>query len=172
MIFDLKHHYNINGLRIIGWYGNEQEYKLVYFLHSSANQSTPRDGHLDVSNALNGPWLRMKDFTCSLTRKTEKKTSFYIIDLIVVEEKKNDFFFPSFNTRFIRIFILNNHGSDDIRIQGVAFFGVDTRLLNLLKQFGLENSLQTLLANVSHSFVQTATKKFFLTEYQRSRNFA
>jgi hypothetical protein len=36
----------------------------------SDNQSTPKNGHLDVSNALIGPWLKVKDFTCLITRKT------------------------------------------------------------------------------------------------------
>ncbi len=35
----------------------------------SENQSTPKNGHFDVSNTLNGPWLKVKDFTCLLTRK-------------------------------------------------------------------------------------------------------
>ena len=33
-------------------------------------------------------------------------------------------------------------------LQGIGFFGVDTRLVNLLQEYGLENSLNTLLANV------------------------
>ena len=78
---------------------------------------------------------------------------------MIVEDKKNDFFFPSFETRFIRIFFLNNHGSDEIRIQNIAFFGVDTRLLNLLEQFGLGKSLKTLLANVSNSLLKHSNRK-------------
>jgi hypothetical protein len=104
------------------------------FLFFSENQSTPKNGHFDVSNALNGPWLKVKDFTCLLN-----------------QENKNDFFFPSLETRFIRVFILDNYGGEDIRIQGIAFFGVDMRLINLLKEYGLENSLKTLLANVKNS---------------------
>jgi hypothetical protein len=46
---------------------------------------------------------------------------------------------------------LDNYGGEDIRIQGIAFFGVDMRLINLLKEYGLENSLKTLLANVKNS---------------------
>lgn len=115
----------------------------------SNNQSTPKDGHLDVSNALNGPWLKMKDFTCLTSGKTKKKISDEYWHF--VEDKKNDFFFPPFNTRFIRVCFSNNYGGDDIRVQGIAFFGVDTRLINLLKDFKLENSLKTLLANVSQS---------------------
>jgi len=34
----------------------------------SDNQSTPKSGHIDVSNAFNGPWLKVKDFTCALSR--------------------------------------------------------------------------------------------------------
>ncbi|CAF5129386.1 unnamed protein product, partial [Rotaria magnacalcarata] len=52
VIFDLKHQYNISGVRIIG----------------CDNQSTPRNGHIDVSTAFNGPWLKVKDFTCPLSR--------------------------------------------------------------------------------------------------------
>jgi hypothetical protein len=52
VIFDLKHQHNISGMRIIG----------------CDNQSTPKNGHIDVSNAFNGPWLKVKDFTCSSSR--------------------------------------------------------------------------------------------------------
>ena len=45
------------------------EEKFRYCVGFSDNQSTPKEGHLDVSNALNGPWLQVKDFTCLLTRK-------------------------------------------------------------------------------------------------------
>ncbi|CAF1229518.1 unnamed protein product [Adineta steineri] len=114
VIYDFKHEHNINGIRIIG----------------CGNPSTPKNGHIDVSNALNGPWLKVKDFTC-----------------LPSEENKNDFFFPSLITRFIRVFILDNYGGDDIRIQGIAFFGVDMRLVNLLQEYGLENKLNTLLRN-------------------------
>lgn len=44
--------------------------------------------------------------------------------------------------------ILDNYGGDDIRIQGIGFHGVDMRLVELLREYGLERSLQTLLANV------------------------
>ena len=47
--------------------------KNIRFLFLSNNQSTPRNGHLDVSNAVNGPWLKMTDFTCVLSRKQQKK---------------------------------------------------------------------------------------------------
>lgn len=97
----------------------------------SENQSTPKNGHFDVSNALNGPWLKVKDFTCLFT-----------------QGNKNDFFFPVLTTRFIRVFILDNYGGEDIRIQEISFYGVDTCLVNLLKEYHLENSIDTLLANV------------------------
>lgn len=115
----------------------------------SNNQSTPRDGHIDVSNALNGPWLTMKEFTCLPTGKTSEKICKEY--LTFVEDKKNDFFFPPFSTRFLRVYFSNNYGGDDIRVQGIAFFGVDTRLIHLLKDFKLENSLKALLDNVSRS---------------------
>jgi hypothetical protein len=67
---------------------------------------------------------------------------------LIIEGNKNDFFFPLLKTRFIRVWILNNYGGNDIRIQGIAFFGVDMRLVNLLEEYGLQNSLNTLLANV------------------------
>lgn len=114
VIFDFKHQYNLTGIRIIG----------------CDNHSTPRNGHLDVSNALNGPWLQVKTFTCAFG-----------------QGNKTDVFFPSLTTRFIRVFILDNYGGDDIRIQCIGFFGVDTRLINLLQEYRLENSLNTLLAN-------------------------
>jgi len=104
---------------------------LIIYVVFSENQSTPKNGHIDVSNALNGPWLKVKDFTCLLT-----------------QGNKNDFFFPSLKTRFIRVFILDNYGAGDIQIQGISFFGVDMRLVDLLKEYNLENSLSTLLANV------------------------
>ena len=68
---------------------------------------------------------------------------------VILEGNKTDIFFPSITTRFIRVFILDNYGGDDIRIQGIGFFGVDTRLTNLLQEYRLENSLNTLLANVN-----------------------
>ncbi len=71
MIFDLKHQYNISGMRIIGWYKiivSEKNYVFFFGLVFSDNQSTPRSGHIDVSNAVNGPWLKVKDFTCPLSR--------------------------------------------------------------------------------------------------------
>jgi len=71
--------------------------------------------------------------------------------VLIVEGNKNDFLFPSLETRYIRVFILNNYGGEDIRIQGIGFFGLDMRLVTLLKEFSLENSLNTLLANVSSS---------------------
>lgn len=64
---------------------------------------------------------------------------------------KTDIFFAPLKTRFIRIIILDNYGGDDIRIQGVGFYGVDMRLVDLLREYGLERSLQTLLANVRFS---------------------
>ncbi|CAF0902320.1 unnamed protein product [Rotaria sordida] len=114
VIFDLKHQHNISGMRIIG----------------CDNQSTPRNGHIDVSNAFNGPWLKVKDFTCPLS-----------------QGNKNDIFFIPVKTRFIRVFILDNYGGNDIRIQGIGFFGVDMRLVEALRAYGLEKSLHTLLAN-------------------------
>jgi len=44
--------------------------RIMFFfgLVFSDNQSTPRSGHIDVSNAVNGPWLKVKDFTCPLSR--------------------------------------------------------------------------------------------------------
>ena len=69
---------------------------------------------------------------------------------MIVEGNKNDFFFQSLETRFIRVFILDNFGGDDIRIQGIGFFGVDMRLVNLLREYGLEKSLNALLANVRY----------------------
>lgn len=38
------------------------------YLFISDNQSTPKNGHIDVSNAFNGPWLKIKDFTCPSSR--------------------------------------------------------------------------------------------------------
>ena len=38
----------------------------------SGGYSAPRNGQLDVSNAVNGPWLKVKDFTCLLSRKIGK----------------------------------------------------------------------------------------------------
>ncbi|CAF1081799.1 unnamed protein product [Rotaria sordida] len=114
VIFDLKHQHNISGMRIIG----------------CDSQSTPRNGHIDVSNAFNGPWLKVKDFTCPLS-----------------QGNKNDIFFIPVKTRFIRVFILDNYGGNDIRIQGIGFFGVDMRLVEALRAYGLEKSLHTLLAN-------------------------
>ncbi len=115
----------------------------------SDNQSTPKNGHLDVSNALNGPWLKVKDFTCLITRK--KRISMYADDcfILILEGNKNDFLFPPLKTRYIRVFILDNYNGEDIRIQGIGFFGLDMRLVTLLKEYNLENSLQTLLSNVS-----------------------
>ena len=72
----------------------------------------------------------------------------------IVEGNKNDFLFSSVETRFIRVFILDNYGGEDIRIQGIGFFGLDTRLVTLLKEYSLENSLPTLLSNVSHSIIK------------------
>jgi hypothetical protein len=43
---------------------------------------------------------------------------------------------------------LDNYGGKDIQIRKIAFFGVDMRLIHLLQEYGLENSLQTLLENV------------------------
>jgi len=113
VIFDLKHQYNISGTRIIG----------------CENQSTPKSGRIDVSNAFNGPWLRVQDFHCPLTRTT------------------NDFFFTALKTRFVRICFAENYGGEDLRIQGIGFYGVDMRLVNILREFGLERSLPALLAN-------------------------
>jgi hypothetical protein len=61
----------------------------------------------------------------------------------------NDFLFPPLKTRFIRVVINDNYGGDGIHIQGIGFYGVDMRLVSLLREFGLERSLPTLLANVS-----------------------
>ncbi|CAM4970982.1 unnamed protein product [Rotaria socialis] len=114
VVFDLKHEYSINGIRIIG----------------CENQSAPRNGRIDVSNSFNGHWLKIIDFICVLS-----------------QGNKNDFYFPSVKTRFIRVHILDNHGGIDIRIKVIGFFGVDMSLVDLLRQYGLENSLNTLLAN-------------------------
>ena len=65
-----------------------------------------------------------------------------------VEGNTTDIFFAPLKTRFIRVFITDNHGGDHIFIQGIGFYGVDMRLVNLLREHGLERSLQTLLANV------------------------
>jgi hypothetical protein len=65
-----------------------------------------------------------------------------------LEGNKNDIFFTPLKTRFIRVVISDNYGGNDIRIQGIGFYGVDMRLVNLLREYGLERSLQTLLANV------------------------
>jgi len=75
--------------------------------------------------------------------KYNRKYLFYF-----VEGNKNDIFFAPLKTRFIRVFILDNYGGNDIRIQGIGFYGVEMRLVNLLREYGLEKSLQTLLANV------------------------
>ncbi|CAF0833713.1 unnamed protein product [Rotaria sordida] len=113
VIFDLKHEYNLTGMRIIG----------------CEHRSTPRSGRLDVSNAFNGPWLKIIDFTCILSRN------------------KNDFFFPPLKTRYVRVVILDNYGGMDIQIKYIGLFGVDTCLIDLLQQYNLEKSLKTLLAN-------------------------
>jgi len=68
------------------------------------------------------------------------------------EGNKNDIFFAPLKTRFIRVFITENYGGNDTRMQGIGFFGVDMRLVNLLREYGLERSLQTLLANVKKMF--------------------
>ncbi|CAF4466895.1 unnamed protein product [Rotaria socialis] len=94
------------------------------------NQSAPRNGRIDVSNSFNGPWLKIIDFTCVLS-----------------QGNKNDFYFPPVKTRFIRVHILDNYGGMDIRIKVIGFFGVDMSLVDLLRQYKLENSLNTLLAN-------------------------
>ncbi|CAF2152711.1 unnamed protein product [Rotaria magnacalcarata] len=114
VVFDLKHEYSINGIRIVG----------------CENQSAPRNGRIDVSNSFNGPWLKIIDFTCVLS-----------------QGNKNDFYFPSVKTRFIRVHILDNYGGMDIRIKVIGFFGVDMSLVDLLREYKLENSLNTLLAN-------------------------
>lgn len=51
-------------------------------------------------------------------------------------------------TRFVRIFVIDNHGGDDIRINGVGFYGVDMRLVAILRDYGLEGSLPGLLSHV------------------------
>jgi len=130
-------------------------------LFSSDNRSTPKNGYLEVSNAFKGPWLKVKDFTCLLSRKRKKMLNL-INDkrFLIIEGNKNDFFFPLLKTRFIRVWILNNYGGNDIRIQGIAFFGVDMRLVNLLEEYGLQNSLNTLLANVR---IETNKERFMLS---------
>jgi hypothetical protein len=70
------------------------------------------------------------------------------IFILFVEGNKNDIFFAPLKTRFIRVYISDNYGGNDIRIQGIGFYGVEMRLVNLLREYGLEKSLQTLLANV------------------------
>ncbi|CAF0781501.1 unnamed protein product [Adineta ricciae] len=112
--FDLKYQHYINGIQIIGCGG----------------YSAPRNGQLDVSNAVNGPWLKVKDFTCLLS-----------------QGNKNEFFFPSLETRFVRVILRDNYGGDDIRIESIAFFGLHVRLVELLREYALENSLGTLLMN-------------------------
>jgi hypothetical protein len=69
---------------------------------------------------------------------------------LIIDENKNDFFFPSLKTRFIRVFILDNYGEEDIRIQNISFYGVDMRFVNLLREYRLENSLPTLISNVRY----------------------
>lgn len=64
----------------------------------------------------------------------------------------NDFFFTPLKTRFVRICFAENYGGEDLRIQGIGFYGVDMRLVNILREFGLERSLPTLLANVCQIF--------------------
>ena len=118
----------------------------------SDNQSTPKSGHIDVSNAFNGPWLKVKDFTCPLSRMFIKISLRIVKEFVVLEGYKNDIFFSPLKTRFIRVFITDNYGGKDIRIQGIGFFGVDMRLVDLLREYGLERSLKTLLANVRISF--------------------
>lgn len=71
-----------------------------------------------------------------------------LVHLSSLAGNKTDIFFAPLKTRFIRITILDNYGGDDIRIQGIGFYGVDMRLVELLREYGLERSLQTLLANV------------------------
>ncbi|CAF0747035.1 unnamed protein product [Didymodactylos carnosus] len=114
VIFDLKHQYNINGLRLIG----------------CDNASTPKEGRIDVSNAFNGPWLKVKVFQCPIGNRNI-----------------HDIFFQPVKTRFVRIFITENYGAADIRIQGIGLYGVDMQLVNLLKEFKLEESLNALLAS-------------------------
>jgi hypothetical protein len=72
---------------------------------------------------------------------------------LYIEGNKNDIFFTPFKTRFIRVFITDNYGGNDIRIQGIGFFGVDMRLVNLLREYKLERSLHTLLANVRNTYL-------------------
>jgi hypothetical protein len=67
---------------------------------------------------------------------------------LFIEGNKNDIFFPPLKTRFIRVFISDNYGGNNICIQGIGFYGVDMALVNLLREYGLERSLHTLLANV------------------------
>ncbi len=75
----------------------------------------------------------------------EKNIVFFVL---FIEGNKNDIFFTPLKTRFIRVSISDNYGGNDIRIQGIGFYGVEMRLVNLLREYGLERSLQTLLANV------------------------
>lgn len=86
-----------------------------------------------------------------------------------LDPNKNDFFFPPLKTRFLRVIIRNNYGGDDIRVQGIGFYGVDTRLVNLLQAHGLERSLNTLLASVRSA--QVGSERDFLhLGNQRSRS--
>ena len=67
-IFDLKHQYNISGVRLIGRYALREPLGHTTLVSRSNNQSAPRNIHIDVSNAVNGPWLKVKDFSCPLSR--------------------------------------------------------------------------------------------------------
>lgn len=71
-----------------------------------------------------------------------------IIQISSLIKDKNDFFFPTVPTRFIRLWIFDNYGGDSIRIQSVEFYGVDSRLVDLLREYGLEKILPKLFANV------------------------
>ena len=130
----------------------------------SNNQSAPRNIHIDVSNAVNGPWLKVKDFSYSLSRTLPSNDDG--VGTLSLAGLTNDFFFEPLKTRFIRLFITDNHGGDDNDIRRIGFFGVDMRLVNLLREYGLERSLPTLLANVRHRSIYCRLRRSFFFHHQ------
>eukprot|EP00048_Salpingoeca_helianthica_P008098 m.118431 g.118431 ORF g.118431 m.118431 type:complete len:677 (+) comp14512_c0_seq2:95-2125(+) len=113
-IFDLGNPYTVTAFTVTGW----------------CSKTMPKDMHLEVSDAMAGPWRVVKAVSLACECPPDQ--------LDPVSKTFRQHFAGFYATsRYWRINILRNHGATKTVFQGIALFGLDTLLLRWFNENGL-----------------------------------
>ncbi|GFO07830.1 ankyrin-2 [Plakobranchus ocellatus] len=110
-ILNLRTEHVLTGITIYGWNSPQML----------------RSFQIQIADSIEGPWTLVSTHTCGLLGSTDPKD----------EAFPQEFKGFTVQTRYLRLYLVDNHGGSYICFHGIRLHGVDTQVLDCLSQCGL-----------------------------------